>query len=226
MLENDFVKRSNEVHNNKYDYSKIEYSNTTTKIKIVCPEHGEFEQKPSDHLNGHGCLFCGRNIAGNKTRLSNDKFIKMAKKIHGNKYDYSLVEYKNYLTKVAIVCKYHGVFKQNPGNHLKGQNCPGCKSSKGEEKVKKWLLEKNIVFKEQYSFEDCVYKQKLKFDFYLPETNTVIEYDGLFHFKETSIGNNLNESLVKDKIKDDYCIKNNIRLIRIGFWENIKEVLE
>ena len=106
-----------------------------------------------------------------------------------------------------------------------GNGCSCCSSSKGEKKVREWLIKNNILFEEQKIFDDCIHKNKLRFDFYLPGTNTIIEYDGILHFKETPLKNNLTESLIKDRIKDEYCINNNINLIRIGFWEDVEEVL-
>ena len=88
----EFIKEAKEKHGNKYDYSKVEYINNHTKVCIICPEHGEFWQFPQDHLKGRGCICC----AGVK-KLTTSDFIEQAKKIHGDKYDYSKVIYKGYL---------------------------------------------------------------------------------------------------------------------------------
>ena len=223
----EFIQKANEVHSNKYGYLKVEYINNQTKVTIICPEHGEFEQTPTSHLSGKGCPECGIIERKTKNSLTTEKFIQKANEVHDNIYDYSKVEYVNSYTKVTIICPEHGEFEQKPNGHLSGQGCPKCKSSKGEEEVRKWLAENNILFEEQKTFEDCVYKSKLKFDFYISEPNTLIEYDGVFHFKETTLKNNLSESLIKDKIKDEYCINNNINLVRIGFWEkdNVNNIL-
>lgn len=122
-----FIKKAKSVHGDRYDYSKTEYIDNQTKVCIICPEHGEFWQLPSSHLRGYKCPKCANFNRGRKKRLDNFDFIKKAKKIHGDKYDYSKVEYMNSQTKVCIICPEHGEFWQTPINHLLGQGCPKCK---------------------------------------------------------------------------------------------------
>ena len=117
----DFVKKAKEIHGNKYDYSKVEYKNRTTKVCVICPEHGEFYQTPHNHLAGYGCPKCG-----GCARLTTKEFVKRAKEIHSNLYDYSKVDYKNERVPVEIFCKTHGYFSQTPGSHLRGSGCPKC----------------------------------------------------------------------------------------------------
>lgn len=116
-----FIDKANEVHNGKYLYDKVEYKNITTKICVICPEHGEFWQTPEKHLAGQGCPICAR-----KHRETTSGFIYRAKKIHGDRYDYSYVDYKDSKTPVKILCKEHGLFEQKPVNHLRGKGCPVC----------------------------------------------------------------------------------------------------
>ena len=117
----EMIRRFKGVHGDKYDYSKVEFVRTDFKVCIVCPIHGEFWQEPRLHLMGMGCKYC----AGKE--MTTEEFIRRAKSIHGNKYDYSKVEYKNSKDKVCIVCPVHGEFWQTPGNHLNGKNgCPTC----------------------------------------------------------------------------------------------------
>ena len=125
-----FIKESNEVHQNKYDYSKVDYKGVTTKVKIICPDHGEFWQTPRVHLKGCGCPKCGLERQNDATRLTTEEFIIRANKIQGNKYDYSKVEYVDYMTKVCIICPEHGEFWQTPNKHLLGQGCPKCGNTK------------------------------------------------------------------------------------------------
>lgn len=121
----DFIDRSNIKHNFKYDYSKVIYIKDCLKVKIICLEHGEFMQKPKDHYRNIGCKQCSKSL-----KISNlcdtKKFIEKAILIHGNKYDYSKVDYVNYKTKILIGCKTHGFFLQNPEGHLQGNNCRKC----------------------------------------------------------------------------------------------------
>jgi len=115
-----FIKNAMNIHNNKYDYSLVEYLNAKTKVKIICEKHGKFIQNPQKHLTGQGCPKCSGK---NKTTIS---FIMEAKTKHNNKYDYSLANYINNKTKIQIICSKHGIFEQTPGNHLYGQCCPKC----------------------------------------------------------------------------------------------------
>ena len=121
----EFIKEATEKHKGKYDYSKVEYVNTHTKVCIICPnsDHGEFWQTPNNHLRGKGCPKCGGTCV-----LTKEEFIKKACETHGNKYDYSKVDYKDSKTKVCIVCPEdgHGEFLQTPDNHTQGNGCPKC----------------------------------------------------------------------------------------------------
>lgn len=118
---NDFINTSVLIHNNKYDYSKVNYIDNLTNVIIICPDHGEFEQLPKVHKRGSSCPTC----AGNK-KLNNESFIDKANLIHNYRYDYSNVNYINTDTKVIIICKTHGKFKQLPKHHLNGSGCPYC----------------------------------------------------------------------------------------------------
>ena len=129
MITNTIIQRFIEKHGNKYDYSKVEYINAITKVIIICPEHGEFLQTPHAHLKGQGCPQCAK-ISRIKQKTSNtNNFIEKAKKIHGDKYDYSKVKYKLQNEKVTIICPEHGEFLQTPHNHLSGYGCPECKKA-------------------------------------------------------------------------------------------------
>ena len=109
MLKEEFIEKARKVHGDEYDYSKVEYKNNKTKVCIICPKHGEFWQKPNSHLSsGQGCPKCGGTC-----KIETEEWVKRAKKIHGDKYDYSLVNYKNYITKVKILCPKHGEFITN-----------------------------------------------------------------------------------------------------------------
>ena len=125
-----FIIDAKKIHNNKYDYSLVDYINNKSKVKIICPTHGEFEQIPYSHLRGSGCPKC----KGDKQRIlcqsNKEEFTNKADKIHSNKYDYSLVDYKNAHTKVKIICPIHGEFEQKPTHHLSGKGCPKCKGDK------------------------------------------------------------------------------------------------
>ncbi len=122
----EFISRARRVHGNKYDYALVEYSVTRVPVKIICREHGEFEQMPNVHLIGHGCQTCGTLAGANARRLNTEQFIAKAKRVHGDKYDYSLVSYERHDLSVKIVCPVHGEFKQKPHHHLSGNGCRKC----------------------------------------------------------------------------------------------------
>jgi len=219
-----FIKKSIIIHNNKYDYSLVNYTSANKKVKIICPIHGIFEQIPSSHLLGKGCKKCDND----KKSLTNLEFITRSINIHGSKYDYSLVNYTNIYTNIDIICKKHGIFNQRPEHHMNGNGCPKCKESRGELKISKLLDEFNIKYVKQKKFNDCIDKRQLPFDFHLPNLNVCIEFDGLHHFEPINtwkgeIG--LMDIKLKDEIKNKYCQDNNINLIRIKYDENIKEKL-
>lgn len=126
-----FINEAKIKHGNKYDYSKVDYINDSTEVLIICKEHGPFKQKPSNHLQGQGCIYCYRKRQSKERKLSKDQFEKKAQKIHDNKYDYSLVEYQTSHTPVTIICPVHGSFEQKPNDHLSGgHGCPFCFSEK------------------------------------------------------------------------------------------------
>lgn len=225
MSNQEFIKKGSKVHNNKYDYSLVEYKNNKEKVKIVCVEHGIFLQKPDAHLAGRGCIMCGNN---NK-KLKTDDFISRSNSIHNNKYDYSLVDYKNSKVKLKIICPTHGVFEQTSRTHLLGRGCPICSESKGEFLISRILENLNLNFIKQKKFENCIDIKTLPFDFYVPYLNLCIEYDGLQHFEPIDwFGGENNFFIVKkhDQIRNDYCRNNNIDLLRINYKDNIEEKLK
>jgi hypothetical protein len=124
-----FLEKAKEKHGDRYDYSLVDYTKSTTKVKIQCNAHGVFEQTPAQHLWGSGCPQCNRGSRKDGTR---DKFVEKAIKIHGDRYDYSLVEYSGANVKVTIVCSIHGEFLQKPGSHVFGAGCPTCGAGGGE----------------------------------------------------------------------------------------------
>lgn len=121
-----FVEKSREVHGDKYDYQKVKYVNNSTKVCIVCPTHGEFWQTPGNHLFGYGCRKCGMALVSKEFKKTTEQFVSDSISIHGDKYDYSKVEYNGACEKVCIICPTHGEFWQEAHNHLKGCGCPYC----------------------------------------------------------------------------------------------------
>lgn len=122
----EFISKAKLINGDKYDYSLSNYNGSKTKIKIICPIHGEFEQLPNNHLNGSGCYLCGVIKTHEHLSSNNENFIQKANIIHNNKYDYSKIEYVNNKSPLCVVCHKHGEFYVRPDNHLKGSGCPIC----------------------------------------------------------------------------------------------------
>lgn len=224
---NEFICKANEVHNNKYDYSFSIYKDRHALMKIRCPVHGVFEQTPGKHLSGQGCYTCGKNSMGLKRRSNTDSFIKRALKVHGGKYDYSLVDYTIDSKNVKIICPKHGIFEQTPNNHIKGNGCNICNESKGERYLSNLLENKEIIFERQKRFKGCKNKRELPFDFFIPAIDTCIEYDGIFHYKSVFGGRyikSFKDTLHNDAIKTTFCIHNGIDLIRIPYTTEKSEI--
>jgi hypothetical protein len=280
LTKEEFILKSKEIHGDKYDYSLINYINNSTPVKII-HEGNIYYQNPNNHLRGFKC----ENIKS----LTQEEFISKSKEIHGDKYDYSLVDFKNVRGKIKII--YNGLIYEQLGYaHLQGKSpemlsikitddefirrskeingdifdyslvdCDGNKnkvkliyndviydqclrdhlsghlpmniniinnSSKGEKSVMKFLENNNIKYIREYKFQDCKNINYLRFDFYLPDYNLLIEYDGKQHFNSISIwggDEGLKKIKINDNIKNQYCIKNRIPLLRISYLENVED---
>lgn len=199
---NDFIKKSNIVHYFKYNYNKVNYVNSLTKIIIICPEHGEFEQTPNSHLSGNGCRYCGHHSTFSFTKLTMKQFIEKANIVHNTNYSYDKVIYVNNKTKLIITCPTHGDFEQTPRNHLSGQGCPICKFSKGELTIKNIFDKYEIKYQHQYKIPQIV--SKLRYDFYLPDYNLLIEFHGKQHYEYIPFFHrNGEDDLLAQKNRDD-----------------------
>ena len=218
----EFIKKSNIIHNNKYDYSNSVFLNVKSKISIGCKEHGIFLQRGSAHLDGYGCPICSNNVL--KTI---DFFISKSNGVHNGRYNYSKSIYLNDRKKLIIICKLHGEFLQSPNKHYRRQGCPNCQNSIGENIILDFLNNNNINYIKEYKFNSCVYRRKLSFDFYLPDHNICIEYDGIQHFKPIDYFGGESELLLnkrRDNIKNKFCLKNNIKLIRFDYLNKKEEI--
>ena len=152
-----FIKKATEKYGNKYTYDKVNYINSQTKVCIICPEHGEFYVRPADYLRGYSCPKCSNIKRIKNLSLTQDEVIRRFHKAHDDKYDYSLVEYVNYDTKVKIICPIHGVFEMTPSNHIRGQGCPKCKGI--HLTTKEIIDEFNKVHGDKYDYSKTVYNK-------------------------------------------------------------------
>ena len=232
---NEFVRRSSIIHNNKYDYSLVDYRGYYIPVKIICPLHGVFEQKPDKHLSGSGCKLCGIEARRRQRMLSTEEFIRRSKEIHGDKYDYSKSIYVAALEKVEIICPRHGSFFQDAAAHMSGKGCLKCSESYGEKKIAKILQKHNIEHERQKRIwtENKGVKRRSFFavDFFLPNENLIIEFNGLQHYKMIPYFHKDEHRFMKQIQRDDdlrqWCKDNNIALLEIRYnqIDNIEELL-
>ena len=236
---NIFIEKARQIHNDKYDYSKVNYVNSRTKVCIICPTHGEFWQTPHNHLKGYGCVECGKEKS-HLPKITTEDFISKSKERHGNKYDYSKAYYKTWDAKVCIICPEHGEFWQTPSNHINGSGCPKC----ANEKRKNALLKDTKLFVDVATlvhdgkpedeivslFSEIEHQQHnreilngMEIDIFIPPLKLGIEYNGLrWHSEE--FGKDHRYHL--DKLNK--CNEKGIRLIQIfeDEWINHREICE
>lgn len=231
----DFIRKAKQKHGNNFDYSKVEYVKACLKVSIGCRVHGYWQQRPNDHLMGYGCPQCKFDLIASQKRSNANEFIKKAKVVHGTEYDYSKVVYVNAITKVDIVCKMHGVFLQTPDKHLGGTACPKCSNgvSRGEKAIQKILDAKGIKYTTEKRFPGLcgtTPNSRLRYDFWLPDHNLLIEYDGEHHFQPVQTKGRLTKkqaiirhkaTKVNDRKKNEYARKNGYNLIRIKYDEDL-----
>lgn len=234
--EYEYIKQARALHGGVYDYVVED-----KQIYMICKHHGKIllsKNRKSNHINRlSGCPKCKYQMLQRKYSKSNEKFIIDAQKVHGTKYDYTYTRYINTHTKIKIMCKKHGIFEQTPLNHLQGSGCPLCYCSYGEKLLEMLLTKRSITFEKQKTFKQCINPEtgkRLRFDFFLPDYNTLIEIDGIQHFTPVTFSNNINpqEEFVKtqyrDWIKNTFALKYNYNLIRIPYTDlnNISVLLD
>ena len=222
-----FIRSARAIHGDKFDYSRINYSNNKKQITIVCHTHGEFLQTPDTHLRGGGCKICN-----GKEVYDTQSFKNKASAIHNYLYDYSKVEYVGSKNIIIIICSIHGSFKQNPHNHLNGKGCPSCshRVSKPEKAWIKSFNNPNIVS----NITINVNSKKYSVDGFDPLTNTVYEFNGDFwhgnpKFYKSSDVNRANKKtygeLYEKTLEKEKALKSAGYKV-ISIWENdFKEIV-
>ena len=217
----DFIKKANKL--NKKIKVIGEYINKDTKIKCTCQNEHEFEMLPGNILKGQGCSIC----SGIATRTQ-EEYIREVSEI--NKDIEVLETYINASTPIAHMCKKcYTIWRPRPNHVLEGHGCPVCNSSIGERIVKNYLDSNCINYIQQYKFQDCKDIHRLPFDFYLSDYNILVEYDGIQHFQPVEMFGGVEEFEITkkhDNIKNNYCILNNIPLLRILYDEDVKLKLD
>ena len=213
--ENEFINDVKKIHGEKYDLSKCVYTGVMKEIIVTCRKHGDFNTTPNRLLAGHGCPIC----SGNKN-LTQEEFIRRAREIHGDKYDYSKTIYVSRPKKVIITCPEHGDFLQRANAHLVGVGCPICKTSKLEKEVSTLLKEKKVKYT-QYKKFDWLGNQSL--DFYLDDVGIAIECQGVQHFKPVNrFGGEerYKTQIENDKRKKNLCEQHGIKIL---YYTNIED---
>lgn len=223
----EYIEKVNQVHKNKYDYSLTEYKKKDNRIKIICKEHGVFEQVAGCHLQGQGCSKC----AGCHS-YTTEEYIEKANQVHKNKYDYSLTIYNRTEHKIKILCKEHGVFEQTAHSHLSGIGCPKCKS-KTSKPAQQWIDYLSITKPDIQHFysengEFSIPDSKYKADGYDEETNTIYEFHGDFWHGNPKLFNQdevnkitkttFGELFEKTISKEEFCKSKGYKYIAL--WEN------
>lgn len=154
----EFIEKAKKVHGDKYDYSLVDYKRNDENVVMICPIHGEFQQRPSNHLNGAGCPKCWEERRSKVKVSTKEDFIKECQKLHGNKYDYTLTEYTNCKNKIKVVCPAHGVFELIADNHKRKDGCSKCNKEEDIKNNKKSFLEKSsIAHNDKYDYSSVDY---------------------------------------------------------------------
>lgn len=209
----EFLSKAKEIHKNKYDYSKVIFKNGGSPVTIICPTHGEFKQTLIAHVTmGQGCKLCGYKATGNLNRIGFEEFLTRAKKIHGEKYDYSISKdnYIKYNIPVKIMCLIHGTFTQLPFSHCNGAGCPKCSLEKNRKD--KWpsvLSSFKKLHNDKYEYYPDTYKRsgvpmqmRCKIHniiFYQTPNNHLIPQEGCYECLKGKLLNNPENTLLKMK---------------------------
>ncbi len=210
------------IEKEKYLLLSDEYKNAHTPLEVKCPKGHEYSVEWANWQQGYRCPYCG----GTKKK----EFKEIKDFIESQGFELLSNEYKNNETLLEVSCGKHDSYFVTFGNFQQGKRCPHCIESKGEKRIREVLDCNNIEYIPQYKYNDCKDKKVLPFDFYLPQYNTCIEYDGQQHYHNDRFGMNEEDFeiiVLHDKIKTQYCIENNIKLIRIPYWEfdNIEDTI-
>lgn len=222
-----FIIEATEKFGGAFNYKLVKYKDRTSKISVICNQHGKQITTPVDHLRStYGCNVCAHEMKVKAITKSTEQFVNDAVNKHGDRYYYNLSEYSSAIDKLTIICSTHGAFEQSPNSHLSGAGCPLCVSSRGENDIRVLLNRYNINFTEQHKFDGCVYKRKLPFDFYLPVHNVCIEFDGKQHYHVEHHRGGIEGfelTRTRDQIKNDFCSVNNITLYRIRYDDDVSK---
>ena len=202
-----------------YSLISKDYKNNLDKLEVVCPNNHVSFITFGNFQRGHGCKKCKDSITHNKQKNS---YCKVKQKIEDLGFTLLSTSYVNNSTKLDIKCEKGHIFKASFKAINAGNRCSICKKSKGEEAVLNVLTSKKIKYKREFKFKDCRFKSLLPFDFYLPDYNICIEFDGRQHYEIVDKFGGFEsfvDTKIRDTIKNNYCKEKGIILIRIPYWE-------
>lgn len=205
-----FIEKAKKIHGDIYDYSKVEYINSKTKVCMICSKHGEFWQMPSRHLSGDRCPWCFKS-----EKKTTEQFISESRVVHGNKYDYSKVVYNGNKKKIEVICPQHGSFFMTPLYHLQGHGCLCCRESHLERDVNNILGKLGLLFIRQKRFD---WMGSKSLDFYIPRYNLAIECQGEQHFAPLKYFGGMvkfEKRLQYDIDKNTKCKENGISILYV-----------
>ena len=213
----DFILKSKKKFKDRFNYSKTVYKGKCESLTITCLKHGDFETPAYQHFKYHfGCPTCSKEIPLiKKTEQRIDK----ARKIHQNRYNYSRVIPCTDTNKVEIICPKHGSFWQKPNSHTSSKyGCKLCNDSKGEVKISLILKKHGINYIREYKIDHYHYR----YDFFLPDFNTFIEFNGIQHYQEVKFfggSKGFKSTKKRDKKKKELIKKQNGILITLSYLD-------
>jgi glutaredoxin len=226
LTHEEFIERIKNINSNVEILGKYEKIDIKILTRCLVCKH-EWNVTPSKLFNKRGCPECAKKVRGKKRALKHEDFVDRVTLSNPNIE--ILGKYEINERRIKLRCKKcNTIWNPFPRDvYYSNNGCPYCKESKGERKIKLFLKERNVNFEFQKRFFDCKDRRTLPFDFYLPEYNMCIEYDGIQHFRKTGFvqKRGLDYIVKHDKIKTDYCVRNNIRLLRLTYRDEIDEKL-
>lgn len=223
-----FILKAKEVHGNTYSYNLTVYTTNKNKVEIICKEHGVFSQEASSHIKGYGCYQCGRKKCVKSKTLSQEDFLEKAKKVHGDRYDYSKTVYISMNRKVTINCNKHGLFEQTPSGHIYRENhCPKCDFTISKPEIELQEFVKSLGIEIQTNRRDVI--KPFELDIFIPSFNKAIEFNGMrWHYNKQTCKKEKGYHGMKSKL----CREKGIVLLHVreDLWkrkkENMKETIQ